>query len=75
MVTRRSALVETESVSLAEQTPATQFGSVLLFTTVDGGAIVATLVTVVWADAADEKRNRNSKANVASNARDVSSVS
>ena len=50
LVTLRSALVTTESVSAAEQTPATVHDADgLLFTTDAGGEIVAMLVTEVCA--------------------------
>ena len=58
LVTCRSAMVCTVSVSLEEQTPATvQDADGLLFETVDGGEIVATLVTEVWAMANKGAKN------------------
>lgn len=79
LVSPRSALVITVSVSWAGHTPAkVHEGDGLLFTTLAGGVIVATLVTDVWASAGTEAKNkalRNSQANRASMARAVGNFS
>ena len=65
LVTVRSALVATASVSLAEQTPAVQEGDGLLLVTLTGGEIVAIFVTEVCASAEEEKSMKNSQASMA----------
>ena len=77
LVTLKSELVSTVSVSAAEQTPAPVHDvEGLLFTTVAGGVIVAMLVTEVWACATiGSNRHSNAPANVASKARAVGILS